>query len=62
MSNTQHNQSEGHLYHPSSKVVAAANVKEYEALYQRSLEDPAGFWAERAEELEWFEKWDQGAG
>ena len=23
-------------------------------LYQRSLEDPQGFWAERAEELEWF--------
>jgi acetyl-CoA synthetase len=47
------------MYHPSSQVVAAANVKEYAALYQHSLEDPEGFWAERAEELEWFQKWDQ---
>jgi acetyl-CoA synthetase len=39
--------------------VAAANVKEYEAEYQRSLADPEGFWAERARELEWFREWDQ---
>ncbi|HEX7973068.1 MAG TPA: acetate--CoA ligase, partial [Anaerolineales bacterium] len=25
--------------------------------YQRSLDDPEGFWGEQAEELEWFEKW-----
>jgi acetyl-CoA synthetase len=47
------------MYYPSSQVVTAANVQEYEALYRRSLEDPEGFWAERAEELEWFQKWDQ---
>jgi len=47
------------LYAPSSEVKAAAHIKEYDALYQQSLQDPAGFWAERAEELEWFQKWDQ---
>ncbi len=31
----------------------------YEELYQRSIQDPAGFWSELAEELHWFKKWDR---
>jgi propionate--CoA ligase len=31
----------------------------YEDVYQRSIEDPAGFWGELAEELHWFRKWDR---
>ena len=50
---------EGEVYRPAPEVTAAAHVKEYEALYKQSLEDPEGFWAERAEELEWYEKWDK---
>ena len=50
---------EGEVFFPSPEVVAAAHIKEYEALYQRSLDDPQGFWAECAEELEWFKKWDK---
>ena len=50
---------EGEVFFPSPEVVAAAHIKEYEALYQRSLADPEGFWAERAEELEWSKKWDK---
>lgn len=50
---------EGEVYRPAPEVIAAAHVKEYEALYKQSLEDPEGFWAERAEELEWYEKWDE---
>jgi len=50
---------EGEVYRPAPEVTAAAHVKEYEALYKQSLEDPEGFWAERAEELEWYEKWDE---
>jgi acetyl-CoA synthetase len=50
---------EGEVYYPSSEVVAAAHAKEYEEVYKRSLEDPEGFWEERAEELEWFQKWDK---
>lgn len=49
----------GEVYNPSPDVMSQAHVKEYEALYQLSLDDPEGFWAERAEELEWFEKWDK---
>ena len=53
------NQIESEVYHPSSEVVAAAHIQEYESLYQQSLQDPEGFWGERAEELEWFQKWDK---
>ena len=28
-------------------------------MYKRSVEDPEGFWAEYAEELHWFKKWDR---
>jgi acetyl-CoA synthetase len=45
---------EHEVYPPSQAVVDAALVKDYEALYQRALDDPAGFWAERAAELEWY--------
>lgn len=37
------------IYNPPSHVKADAHVKEYETLHQRSLDDPSGFWAERAE-------------
>jgi len=30
----------------------------YDELYRRSLEDPAGFWGEAAEALEWSRRWD----
>jgi propionate--CoA ligase len=30
----------------------------YEEMYRRSIEDPHGYWAEQAEELHWFRKWD----
>jgi acetyl-CoA synthetase len=50
---------EEEIYHPPQDIVEKANVKEYEDLYKYSLEDPAGFWGERAEELEWFKKWDK---
>jgi acetyl-CoA synthetase len=36
------------------------SMDEYHAIYQRSIEDPEGFWAERAEELvTWDKKWDK---
>ncbi len=30
----------------------------YEAAYRRSLADPQGFWAEAAEDVHWFRRWD----
>ena len=50
---------EGEVYFPSDEVVKNANVKDYDAWYQQSIEAPEGFWAERANELEWFKKWDK---
>jgi acetyl-CoA synthetase len=46
------------IYHPSQEIIDAAHVQEYENQYRRSLQDPAGFWGERAEELDWFQRWD----
>jgi propionyl-CoA synthetase len=31
----------------------------YEAVYRRSLEDPAGFWAEAANGIDWLKRWDR---
>jgi acetyl-CoA synthetase len=53
------NQVEGKVYYPAREVVAAARVKDYESLYQRSVQDPSVFWAEQAAELEWFRPWDK---
>ncbi|RMD93520.1 MAG: acetyl-coenzyme A synthetase, partial [Calditrichaeota bacterium] len=52
-------QMESEIYYPSKEVVEQANVKEYDALYKRSIEDREGFWAEQAENLEWYKKWDK---
>ena len=31
----------------------------YDDVYARSLEDPEGFWAEAAEQVHWYRKWDR---
>ncbi len=49
---------EGEVYYPSDEIVAQAHVPDWEALAARALQDPESFWAERADELEWFQKWD----
>ncbi len=42
---------------------AKANISsaaQYEEMYKRSVDDPEGFWAERAEDaLHWYKKWDK---
>jgi acetyl-CoA synthetase len=50
---------EGDVYYPSEEVVAQANVQSWEEMAEFASKDLEGFWAERAEELEWFEKWDK---
>jgi acetyl-CoA synthetase len=35
------------------------SVKEYDEIYKKSTEDPEAFWAEKAEQLHWFKKWDK---
>jgi len=50
------------MYPPPSGFSAQAHIKsiaEYEALYNRSIEDPEGFWAEVASNFHFFKKWDR---
>ncbi|MCX6220004.1 MAG: acetate--CoA ligase [Bacteroidia bacterium] len=47
------------LFLPSQEVVNQANVKEYDQLYLYSLDQPEAFWAEQAEQLSWYKKWDK---
>ena len=45
------------LYPPKPHFAKAARVKsmeEYRRAYARSLEDPAAFWGEHAQRLDWF--------
>jgi len=34
-------------------------IKEYRAVYERSVRDSEGFWSELADHLDWYKKWDR---
>ena len=57
--NCMTNPTENNLYLPSKEVIAKANVKEYDNLYAFSIENREQFWAEQAEHLGWYQKWDK---
>jgi acetyl-CoA synthetase len=42
---------------PPRSLVENARLKDYAAEYKRSVEDPEAFWADAANELEWFRPW-----
>jgi acetyl-CoA synthetase len=49
-------------YAPSPEFAAAAHVRsmaEYEALWRRSIDHPAEYWAEEAQAFDWFSPWSQ---
>ncbi len=46
-------------YHPTEDVINNAHVPDYNEVYQEAVDDLEGFWAERAETLEWYKKWDK---
>jgi len=54
---------EKRLFDPPEEGKSSAAVKsmeEYEKQYQRSMDDPEGYWGERAEQLiTWEKKWDK---
>jgi acetyl-CoA synthetase len=58
-STTKTSAMEVEVFQPPPEVVKAANVKEYDQLYKRSIEDREGFWAEQAENLDWYQKWNK---
>ncbi len=53
---------EKRVFNPPEKFSKAAYIKsmeEYKEIYQRSIDDPEGFWGEMAEQLDWYKKWDK---
>jgi acetyl-CoA synthetase len=46
------------FFYPSQQVVSNANVKEYDQLYQYSIEHREQFWAEQASAIRWYKPWD----
>jgi len=53
---------ENRVFPPSEEIQKKAYIKsleEYKQIYQRSITDPEGFWAEMAEQLDWYKKWDK---
>ena len=42
------------------KGQTAIDPETYQHMYERSVQDPEGFWAEQAEQhIDWFQKWDK---
>lgn len=50
---------EHEIYYPPEEVVKQAHIQDYEAVYQKALDDLESFWAERAESLDWYERWEE---
>ncbi len=46
-------------YYPSDEIVKSAHVPDYDVIYKEAMADVEGFWAKRAETLEWYQKWDK---
>ena len=53
---------EERVFKPSKETRQRAYIKslaEYKKIYQKSIDDPEGFWGELAEQLDWYKKWDK---
>ena len=53
---------ENRVFQPPEAFRERAHIQSMEAYreeHRRSLEDPEGYWAEVAEDLHWFKKWDR---
>ncbi len=52
---------EGRLFSPSAEFSQNAHIKsldEYKKMWEYAKNEPEKFWAEQAESLDWFEKWN----
>ena len=52
---------ESRMFPPPADFAARANIsseEQYQEMWQRAKDDPAGFWGEMAENLDWFKKWN----
>ena len=53
---------EKRIFDPPSEFSKKAYIKsleEYKQIYERSISEPELFWAQQAQQLEWFKKWDK---
>jgi acetyl-CoA synthetase len=53
---------ESRVFPPPADFASKAEIssfEEYEKLYARAAEDPETFWAEQADALHWFRRWDK---
>ncbi|WP_426377681.1 acetate--CoA ligase [Desulforudis sp. 1031] len=49
---------ENRIFHPDESFTAQANIKDRE-IYSQARANPEAYWAEQAEHLDWFERWDK---
>jgi len=56
---TMANGTQPDIYHPSPEMIATACVKDGDEMARKASRDLEGFWAERAQEFEWFKPWDK---
>ncbi len=52
---------ENRKFPPSAEFSAEAHIsseEQYQEMWQKAKDDPAAFWGEMAENLDWFKKWD----
>ena len=47
------------LINPKPEIVENSYIKDYEKLYEESIENPEAFWDKIAKELFWFKPWDK---
>ncbi len=50
------------LFQPTESFQQKAwisSFEQYKAMYDRSINDPEGFWAEQAQQFHWFKKWEK---
>jgi acetyl-CoA synthetase len=55
-------QAKGNTYPPPADFASEAHISsmdQYNEMYQRSITDPEGFWADIADDFEWKEKWSK---
>jgi len=53
---------EKRVFYPPAELSKKAHIKsleEYKGIYQKSIDDPEGFWAESAQQIDWYKKWDK---
>ena len=53
---------ESRKFPPSAEFTAQANIssqEQYQQMWNKAKDDPTGFWGEMAENLDWFQKYDQ---